>query len=104
MVVVNLSGATFSLSTLGGAASFIVLGVGAWISLGCTMTVISYQQRSAAVCYVTIVLYGTTGAGFSRAWMRYCAAWVAASADDMRGIGNLRGKFHSATDFFYPVL
>ena len=46
------------------------------------------KRRSAEVCSGPILLHGTVGDRFYRVWMRSCAAWAAASADDMRGIGN----------------
>ena len=47
------------------------------------------KRCSAAVYYVSIVLYGVAGGIFSGTWMRYCVAWAEAYADDMRRIGNL---------------
>ena len=70
----------------------VTFAVGAGIGRGCMMQNILLKRHIAAVHSVYIVLYGASGAGFSREWVRYCAAWAAASADDMRGIGNLRGK------------
>ena len=91
MAVFTLRGAILSLLALGGASYLITLGVGAEIGLGCTMQNISAKRRSSTVCPVPIVLYGAVVDGFSKAWMRSCAAWAAASADDTRGIGNVCG-------------
>ena len=90
-MIVTLGGGALSLFTLGGAAYWITLGVGTGIGLGCTMRSIYAKQCSTAVCSVTIVLYGAACDRFYRAWMRSCAAWAAASADDTRGIGNVCG-------------
>ena len=91
-MIVTLRGAAFSLFTLGGAASWITLGVGAWIGIGCTMQNMYANQRSAAVFSVPIVLYGVACARFYRVCMRSRAAWEDSSADDMHGIGNPHGK------------
>ena len=92
MVIVTLGGAAFSLFTLGGAASWITIGVGAGIGIFCTMRNIYAKQCSAAVFSVPSVLYGAACARFYRVWMLSCVAWEEAYADDMHGIGNPHGK------------
>ena len=92
VVIITLGGAELPLFTLGGAAYWITLGVGTGIGLGCTMRSIYAKQCSTAVCSVTIVFYGAACDRFYRAWMRSCAAWEEAFADDMHGIGNPHRK------------
>ena len=92
VVIITLGGAELSLFTLGGAAYWITLRVGAWIGIGCTMQNMYANQRSAAFFSVPIFLYGAACARFYRVWMRSRAAWDYSSADDMHGIGNPHGK------------
>ena len=97
MGVITLEGTALLLFTISGAASWINLGVGDGIGHSCTIQNIFAKRRSAAVCSVPIVLYGAVGAGFFREWMRSYAAWVAESADEMRGIGNTHRKYSTVS-------
>ena len=92
MVIVTLGGAALSLFTLGGAAYWITLRVGAGIGIFCTMRNIYAKHRRAAVFSVPIVLYCAACARFYSVWMRSCASWEESSADDMHRIGNPHGK------------
>ena len=63
--------------------------VGLCVIIQCEIT----RLRDAILKFVlSLIFYSTAGAGVSRAWMIYRAAWAAASVDDMHGIGNLRQK------------
>ena len=98
VVVITLGGDSLSLITPRVAASLITLEVGAGIGQGCTMRNILSKQRNSTVCYVPIGFYGAKGAGFSRPWMRYHAAWVAESTDEVHVLVNYHGKIDSVTD------
>ena len=102
-MIVTLVGAALSLFTLGGAASWITLGVGAGIGIGCTMQNMYANQRSAAFFSVPIVLYGAACARFYRVWMRSRAACDDSSADDMHGIGNPHGKNSTVSLIFVAL-
>ena len=102
-MIVTLGGGALSLFTLGGAAYWITLRVGAWIGIGCTMQNMYANQRSAAVFSVPIVLYGVACARFYRVCMRSRAAWEDSYADDMHGIGNPHGKNSTVSLIFVAL-
>ena len=62
------------------------------LGLGVTWRKISARAVMASACGRLSVAYGAAGAGLRRAWVRSWAASVAASADDIRGMGRTWGK------------
>jgi hypothetical protein len=78
-------------STIGACTVDSGSGVGAGslggLVRGVTWRKISARAVMASACGRLSLAYGAAGAGLRRAWVRSCAARVAASAEDIRGMG-----------------